>query len=464
MPEKTGPEFAISPIDGRYADKVKELGSLFSEFELNRHRILVEAEYLIALSEAGVTKSLEDNEKGTLRSLYKGFDVKDNTAIKKIENETNHDVKAVELFIKQKLAKTSIRKILEMVHFGLTSQDVNNLSCSLMLKKAMDDAYFPNLKKVVEKLLDFSEKYKGSPMLAHTHGQPASPTTLGHEFSVFAVRIARLMVELSRLELRGKLTGATGNFNAMCVADPYTDWADFSQKFVKDLGLEPDIFTTQIVPHERISIILQYIARINNVIIDLDRDVWLYISMGYLKQLPKKGETGSSTMPHKVNPIDFENSEGNAELANAMLHFMSDKLQISRLQRDLTDSTVKRNYGVSLAHTLISLKSLLKGLGKIEANEGVMRSELDGHPEVLAEAVQTVLRKLGEPGAYEKLKEFTRGKDMSISGFRDFLQELDIPDIERTNLLSLTPDKYTGMAERLTGKAISKCRKILEIL
>jgi len=388
---------AITPIDGRYHDKVKELENYFSEFGLIKFRVFIEISYLCELS-GKIIRSFNDEEKLLLDRILANFSIDDAKKIKEIEKVTNHDVKAVEYFLKEKLKETSLKDVLEMIHFGLTSYDVNDSALYLMLKNGIEQVYLPNLKQLIEKILEFSEKNKNLSILGRTHGQPASPTTFGKEFSIFALRLSREYKKLKEIEYYGKLNGAVGNYNALYLAYPTLNCVNFSENFLRKIGLKPNLITTQIESHDKFVEIFQILSRINNILLDFDQDSWMYISDNYLIQQTKKEEVGSSVMPHKVNPIDFENSEGNANIANAMISGFS-KLQISRLQRDLSDSTTTRNFGSVIAYCLLSVKSAIRGLGKVNPNEKVLREELEKNPEILSEAIQTILRKEKFEGA-----------------------------------------------------------------
>ncbi len=447
---------AISPLDGRYLGKVKELLPIFSEKALFQYRLQVEIEYLIALTQEKKIKEiriLEDKEIKKLRLLYESFSEADAAKIKKIEKITNHDVKAVEYYIKDKFKGTSLADLTEFIHFALTSEDVNNIAYSLMLIDGLW-VYKRNLKKLLSELKLFSLKNKNIPLLALTHGQPASPTTIGKELAVFYLRLHSELINLDSIELKGKFSGASGNWNAQRIAYPNIDWLEFSKNYLKALGLEFNSLTTQIEPHDSAANIYHSLIRINSIIKDLDQDIWLYISRGVFKQKQIKGEIGSSTMPHKVNPIDFENSEGNLGLANSILEFLAKKLPISRLQRDLSDSTVLRNQGVAIGYALLAVKSTLKGLAKLEINKKYCSEELDGHWEILAEPVQIILRKVGYEKPYEKLKELTRGENISKADLHKFIRGLDISKSEKDRLLKLTPEKYIGLASKLVDKYI----------
>lgn len=439
---------AVSPIDGRYLNKVSDLQEYFSEYALIKYRVRVEIEYFIALCEIPL-KQLEGFGKENftaLRKIYKEFSVADAESIKEIEKVTNHDVKAVEYFIKGKFKELGIEKFSEFVHFGLTSQDINNTSVPLSLLEGIRNSYMPALQDVVEKLEALSKEWENIPMLAHTHGQPASPTRLGKEIYVFVARIKEQLRLLGTIPYPAKFGGATGNMNAHYFTYPDIDWHAFADKFVKEkLGLTRSFPTTQIEHYDNIAALFDNLKRINTILIDLCRDMWTYISMEYFRQKIKAGEVGSSAMPHKVNPIDFENAEGNFGMANAIYAHLSGKLPVSRMQRDLTDSTVLRNVGVPLAHSIISFKSLLKGLDKLILNEVKLDADLENNWAVVAEGIQNVLRREGYPNPYETLKALTRGNN-SITGesIRNFVQELNVPESVKAELMTITPQNYVG--------------------
>ena len=441
---------AVSPIDGRYRSKTESLGEYFSEYALIRYRIRVEIEYFITLCElplpqlAGFNHDLFE----TLRDIYRNFDEGSAARVKEIEKVTNHDVKAVEYFIKEEFDKIGgLDNYKEFIHFGLTSQDINNTSVPLSLKEALADVYVPMIEELIAKLEAFAEEWKDVSMLAKTHGQPASPTRLGKEIEVFAYRLREQLSQLRNCKISAKFGGATGNYNAHHVAYPQYDWKVFGNRFVSEkLGLEREQYTTQISNYDNLCAVFDAIKRINTIIIDLDRDFWMYISMEYFKQKIKAGEVGSSAMPHKVNPIDFENSEGNLGIANAVLQFLSMKLPVSRLQRDLTDSTVLRNIGVPLGHGLIAMQSTLKGLGKLILNEEKIYNDLDATWAVVAEAVQTILRREAYPHPYEALKALTRtNQHITAESIHDFVSGLDVSDDVKKEILAITPHNYTGI-------------------
>ena len=442
---------AISPIDGRYASKTSELCDIFSEYGLIRRRVLVECTWLAALcAHRGIpeAKALSKAEAAALRAIAEDFSVADARRVKEIEKTTNHDVKAVEYFLKEKVKGTSLESRGEFIHFACTSEDINNMSHALMLRdgkavlRALQD-------EVTARIAAMAAEYAEVPMLAHTHGQPASPTTVGKELAVVAARLARQAGEIDRLVMPAKMNGAVGNFNAHLSAYPSVDWEKLARGVIESLGLRQNRLTTQIESHDGIAELFDAVCRWNTVLLDFDRDVWTYVSMGYFKQRTIKGEVGSSTMPHKVNPIDFENSEGNLGLSNAVLGHLARKLPVSRMQRDLTDSTVLRNMGVGFGYALIALRSTLKGLGKLELNAERLAEDLDHNWEVLAEPIQTVMRKVGMDHPYERLKELTRGRRVTAETLREFVRNLDLPAADKRRLLKLTPSAYVGKAADL---------------
>ena len=444
---------AVSPLDGRYASKCSEFQDIFSEYGLIKRRILVECTWLEALCDAKSIKeckALSSAERKALRAIAANVTVEDAARVKEIERTTNHDVKAIEYFLKEKVKGTSLESRGEFIHFACTSEDINNMSHALMLRdgkavlrQAMDE--------MTDKIAAMAKEYAKVPMLAHTHGQPASPTTVGKELAVVVARLRRQAAEIDRLVMPAKMNGAVGNFNAHLSAYPAVDWEALSRKVIESLGLRQNRLTTQIESHDGIAELFDAIGRWNAVLLDFDRDVWTYVSMGYFKQRTIKGEIGSSTMPHKVNPIDFENSEGNLGLANAVMGFMSRKLPVSRMQRDLTDSTTLRNMGVGFGYTLIAIRSTQKGLGKLELNETRLAEDLDGNWEVLAEPIQTVMRKVGMDHPYERLKELTRGRRVTAEIMQDFVKNLPLPKSDKERLLKLTPATYVGLAEQLAA-------------
>ncbi|TXI26062.1 MAG: adenylosuccinate lyase [Nitrosomonas sp.] len=445
---------ALSPLDGRYHAKTSALRPYFSEFALIRYRVIVEIEWLKALSNEsliGEVSPFSANTVGRLENLIKNFSVTDAEAIKAIEASTNHDVKAVEYWLKETFSQYSdIANVIEFIHFACTSEDINNLSHGLMLKNSRDEVMLPMLHALIDKLQTMAHQFASVPLLSRTHGQPATPTTMGKEMANVAYRLNYACDRLRAIALLGKINGAVGNYNAHIIAYPNLDWEKFAQNFVEQLGLTFNPYTTQIEPHDAIAALFDAYARVNTVLIDLNRDIWGYISLGYFKQKTKENEVGSSTMPHKVNPIDFENSEGNLGIANALLNHLSEKLPVSRWQRDLTDSTVLRNMGVALGHTLLAYDSCIKGLNKLEINLVAIQRDLQDAWEVLAEPVQMVMRRFGIKNPYERLKALTRGKSgISQETLHQFIQTLEIPDKEKQQLLALTPTNYIGLAEKL---------------
>lgn len=440
---------AISPIDGRYRNKVADLANYFSEEALIKYRVKVEIEYFIALCEIPLPQLADFNKDlyTDLRKIYEDFSADDAQKIKDIESVTNHDVKAVEYFIKEKFDKLSLNKYKEFIHFGLTSQDINNTAIPLSIKDAMDEVYYPTLDTLVSKLADLSEEWENIPMLARTHGQPASPTRLGKEFFVFVERINNQAIHIQHTPHAAKFGGATGNFNAHKVAYPSIDWKNFGTHFVEDiLGLHHSFPTTQIEHYDHMAALYDGLKRVNTILIDLDRDVWTYVSNDYFKQKIKKGEVGSSAMPHKVNPIDFENSEGNLGIANAIFEHLSAKLPVSRLQRDLTDSTVLRNVGVPFGHTLIGFASTLKGLNKLLLNEDKFAEDLENNWAVVAEAIQTILRREAYPNPYEALKGLTRTNEkITQQSIANFIDTLEVSEAIKNELKVITPSNYTGI-------------------
>lgn len=440
---------AISPIDGRYRSKTKSLANFFSEEALIQFRVRVEIEYFIALCELPLPQLADFNPSlfEDLRSIYKHFTEEDAKEVKEIEKKTNHDVKAVEYFIKKEFDRLEIHDYKEFIHFGLTSQDINNTSIPLSIKEAVSEVYLPQLDEVIAALKRLSDEYKDVPLLARTHGQPASPTRLGKEFAVFVKRLEEQRETLLAVPNAAKFGGATGNFNAHVVAYPKNDWKSFGTDFVENkLGLHHSFPTTQIEHYDHFAALCDAMKRINTILIDLDRDIWTYISMDYFKQKIKAGEVGSSAMPHKVNPIDFENSEGNLGIANALFGYLAEKLPISRLQRDLTDSTVLRNIGTPFGHTLIGFQSTLKGLGKLLLNEEKIKADLENNWAVVAEAIQTILRREGYPNPYEALKELTRTNEViNQAAIHSFIDQLEIDSKVKAELKTITPYNYTGL-------------------
>lgn len=439
--------FAVSPVDGRYAAVCSPLREYFSEYALIRERVKVEIKYLIALAQLQLPQLQIDSGKfDALRSIYRQFTPADAEQIKQTEKTTNHDVKAVEYFVKEKLEALGLHKAKEFVHFGLTSQDINNTATPMLVRHGIAEVMLPALTDVLNKIESQAQDWNNISLLAHTHGQPASPTRLGKEMKVFSERLRAQLEMLKSIPHSAKFGGATGNFNAHAVAYPAVDWISFADDFVNSLGLTRTTYTTQIEPYDNLAALFDNLKRINNILLDLCRDVWTYISMNYFSQTVKTGEIGSSAMPHKVNPIDFENAEGNLGIANALFEHLSAKLPVSRLQRDLTDSTVLRNTGVPFAHTLIALKSLLKGLNKILPNTQVISADLSSHAVVIAEAIQTILRREGYPNPYEALKDLTRGKEnITLQDIHQFINTLQVSDTIKAELLKITPENYTGV-------------------
>jgi len=441
---------AVSPIDGRYRSKTESLADYFSEYALIRYRVRVEIEYFITLCELPLPQLESFNSAlfEQLRDIYRNFDEASAARVKEIESITNHDVKAVEYFIKEEFDKIGgLDDYKEFIHFGLTSQDINNTSVPLSVKEALEEVFYPQVEELIAQLKEYAEAWKDVPMLAKTHGQPASPTRLGKEVEVYVYRLSEQLAILRNCKMTAKFGGATGNFNAHHVAYPQHDWRAFGNRFVSEkLGLEREQWTTQISNYDHLGSVFDAIRRINTIIIDLDRDFWMYISMEYFKQKIKAGEVGSSAMPHKVNPIDFENSEGNLGIANAILQFLAQKLPVSRLQRDLTDSTVLRNIGVPVGHSVIAIQSTLKGLRKLILNEEKLREDLENTWAVVAEAIQTILRREAYPHPYEALKALTRTNEkMTEETIHAFVQTLNVSDSVKAELMSITPYNYTGI-------------------
>lgn len=447
---------AISPIDGRYASKTDSLRPIFSEFGLIKYRVTVEVRWLQMLSnhaDIAEVPAFDKDANTLLENIIKQFSEADAARVKEIERTTNHDVKAVEYFLKEKVAgNTQLDAVSEFIHFACTSEDINNLSYGLMLKEARAEVLLPYMDKVIDAIKALAHEYACVPMLSRTHGQPASPTTVGKEMANVAHRLQRQREQTASVELTGKINGAVGNFNAHLSAYPNTDWSTTSQKFIESLGLVFNPYTIQIEPHDCIAELFDAMARFNTIVIDFARDVWGYISLGFFKQKTVAGEIGSSTMPHKVNPIDFENTEGNLGLANAIYGHLAIKLPISRWQRDLTDSTVLRNLGVGAGHSVIAYEALLKGISKLEINETALLADLDNNWEVLAEPIQTVMRRYGIEKPYEKLKELTRGQRVDHAGMQAFINGLDLPQEAKDELLKMTPANYIGNAVEMAKK------------
>jgi len=447
---------ALSPLDGRYAGKVESLRAHFSEYGLIRNRVRVELEWLKVLAaspDVAECKELSATTIAELDAIVAGFSEADAEAIKTIEARTNHDVKAMEYWLKERLAgNPEVMRISEFIHFGCTSEDINNVSHALMLKDAVTATMLPELDRLIARLRELAHQLADLPMLARTHGQPATPTTLGKEMANIAARLIRARKNIASVSLTAKFNGAVGNYNAHLSAYPLLDWESFNRRFIESFGLEFNPYTIQIEPHDAMAELFDAASRANTILIDADRDIWQYISLGYFKQKLKAGEIGSSTMPHKVNPIDFENSEGNLGMANAMLRHLAEKLPISRLQRDLTDSTVLRNMGVAFGHMLLAMDSSLRGLNKLEANPQRLAEDLENAWEVLAEPVQTVMRRFGVPNPYEQLKDLTRGKGIDRYALGEFIARLPLPDVDRQRLMEMTPATYIGKAAELARR------------
>ena len=444
----------ISPLDGRYSKSIETLSDYFSESALIKYRIKVEIEYLIHLSRQKEVKELDpisDKDIKRFQKIYNSFSIEDAKRVKAIEVATNHDVKAVEYFIREKLEKMNKKRLYPWIHFALTSEDVNNLSYSLMWQEGMRNVFLPEFHEVIKKLNTIAKQFSTTAMLSLTHGQSATPTTFGKELAVFVHRLNRQFEQIKKQQLQGKFGGATGTWAAHYTAYPKMDWLNFSKKFIRSLGLDPNLVTTQIEPHDSVVESYHSMIRVNNILIDLCRDIWSYVSRGILKQKRVPGEVGSSTMPHKINPIQFENAEGNLGLANSILGHLSNKLPLSRMQRDLTDSTTLRNQGIAMGYSYLACKNILKGLKRITVNKPGMKRELNSHWEVLAEAVQTVLRKSGSDNAYEQLKNMTQGETVTSESIIDFVKLLRIPEEDKKRLSELTPEEYIGIAPKLVS-------------
>ena len=450
------PLTAVSPVDGRYAARVEPLRPIFSEYGLIRARVLVEVRWLESLADEpkiAEVPAFSEEARRSLRRIAEEFSVVDAERVKAIERTTNHDVKAVEYFLKEKVAgQPELEAVTEFIHFACTSEDINNLSHALMLEEGRRVVLLPTMERLIDAIRSLAVKLAGLPMLSRTHGQTASPTTLGKELANFVARLERAKERVAEVVIYGKKNGAVGNYNAHVVAYPEVDWEAHSERFVRSLGIEFQRYTTQIEPHDYIAELFDAIARFNTILIDFDRDVWGYISLGYFKQRAVEGEVGSSTMPHKVNPIDFENSEGNLGIANAIMKHLAEKLPISRFQRDLTDSTVLRNLGVGIGHSLIAYEATLKGLSKLEADERRLEADLEASYEVLAEPIQTVMRRYGIEKPYEKLKELTRGKKVDAALIEEFVTGLEIPEDAKARLIALRPSSYIGLAALLAAE------------
>ena len=445
---------SLSPLDGRYRAKCEELNPYFSEFGLIKYRLIIEIFWLKALCKCPEIEELKGIDTQNLDVLVDNFDIEDAQRIKDIEKTTNHDVKAVEYFIKENFAqKEHLKPLLEFIHFACTSEDINNLAYSLMLKDSRELVLLPVMQEICNRIATMANSYSDQPMLSRTHGQPATPTTVGKEFANFVYRLRRQIKHVTECEILGKINGAVGNYNAHIVAYPDIDWESFSKEFIESLGIKYNPYTTQIEPHDYISELMDSFCRFNNILLDFNRDIWSYISLNYFKQALVSGEIGSSTMPHKVNPIDFENSEGNLGLANSIFGHLSSKLPISRWQRDLTDSTALRNLGIGFGYSLIAYRSHLRGLAKLELNIDIIDKDINECWELLAEPIQTVMRRHNITNPYEKLKELTRGKQIDESILRDFISKLEIPDEPKRMLMNLTPRSYLG-------NAVSKAKSI----
>lgn len=450
---------SLTPLDGRYRSKTADLSEYFSEYALIKTRIEIETKYLVALSEAEVVRSFNDNEKKELLAIVENFSVDDADEVKKIEEETRHDVKAAERWLRSKLSATSLSDCVEMIHFGLTSEDINNIANRLMLKRATEKVLIPSLDSIISDIVRKADEESSTAMLARTHGQAAIPTTLGKELAVFAVRLSDQVRKLGSQKLTGKLNGAVGNYNALVAAKPEVDWIEFSEKFIGSLGLEPNLFTTQINPYDDIAEYFQNYARINNILIGFNQDIWRYISDGWFTQENKAGEVGSSTMPQKINPIDFENSEGNLGLSNSMFEFMIRKLTVSRLQRDLSDSTVMRNVGTALGYSLLSYKSTLNGLSRIKTNRDAITKDLNSDSSILTEGVQTILRNAGVEDPYSLVKDLSRGKHITQEDWNNWVEGLSIDQKYKDEISKLSPENYVGLAKELTDQAIQKIKE-----
>lgn len=452
----TDPLLAISPLDGRYAESAAPLRDHFSEFAFLRDRVRVELKFLPALSKTGLVRPLSDSESAHLESVQANFSDADAKLILETERKTRHDVKAIEYFIQSKLQGTSLEDLTPWIHFGLTSEDTNSIGLAIALKESRDKVILPNLQSLISNLSDLAIKYKAVPMLARTHGQFAVPTTLGKEFAVYIARLKKTVDEIAAHKFEAKLTGAVGNFNALQAAAPKIDWVSFSQEFVASFGLEPNLLTTQILPYDNWVRYFDLIRLTNSILIDFAQDVWRYISDGALKQAVIADEVGSSTMPQKVNPIDFENAEGNLGVANSLFAHYAQKLTVSRLQRDLSDSTVRRTFGTALGHSLLAWTNFQRGLKRIAPDEEKLTAELNAHWEVISEGAQTILRAAGKSGAYESLKERTRGRVLSESDYKNWCAEIDVDADTREKLKALTPATYLGLAVELTERLVKK--------
>jgi len=448
----TAPLHLLSPLDGRYADATAPLRDYFSEFAFLHDRARLELDFLSALSKTGLIRPLTEPELRLIEAMIQNFDLADAEAIRAFEHETRHDVKAIEYFLSEKLKDTSLNDLLPWLHFGLTSEDVNNIAQAISLRDSRNAVLLPTFDTLLQHILDFAKSYRALPMLARTHGQPAVPTTLGKEFAVYLARLKKSRDEIADHQFEAKLTGAVGNFNALQAAAPHVDWPSFSADFIRKFGFVPNIATTQILPYDNWLRYFDSVRMANSILIDFSQDIWRYISDGYLKQAVVEGEVGSSTMPQKVNPIDFENAEGNLGIANSLLVYYSQKLTVSRLQRDLSDSTVRRTFGVALGHTLLAWVNLVRGMQRIAADEQKIRADLDSHWEVVSEGAQTILRAVGRSDAYESLKQQTRGRVLTEADYKSWVDALDVDESTRLNLGTLSPSTYLGLAVELTDR------------
>lgn len=442
--------FNISPVDGRYKQMTEEVRNCFSEYHLIKNRIIVEIKWLKKLFELDeMNLKVEKQDLKILDKIEKEFDIEQAKRVKEIEDITKHDVKAVEYYINEKLRENNLEKYNHLIHFACTSEDINNLAYGIMIKQLIENVYIPNVTKLIEIIKEKAKEYSGIPMLSHTHGQNATPTTVGKELAIFAYRLCRILNKIENEKITGKFNGTVGNFNAHNICYPNIDWIKVSREFVESFGLECNLFTTQIESHDSICSLFSQMKLLNNIILDFDNDMWMYISRNYFVQSNVSGEVGSSVMPHKINPINFENSMANTKMANGVFNVFTENLQISKMQRDLSDSSMLRNIGLGFSYTIIAIKQTIKGISKLNVNEKFLREELQNTPEVLAEAVQTVLRKNGYNNAYETLKGMTRGKNISIQEMRNFIEQLDMDNHDKEVLLQLEPQNYVGLAEKL---------------
>ena len=446
----------LSPLDGRYASAIAPLTNFFSEFAFLRDRVRVELNFLAALSKTGMVRPLTDSESAQLESILANFSNTDAELILDYERKTRHDVKAIEYFIQSKLQDTSLQDLLPWIHFGLTSEDTNSIGQAIALKESRDEVILPNLQSLISNLSDFALRYKSIPMLARTHGQYAVPTTVGKEFAVYTARLKKTHDDIAFYRFEAKLTGAVGNFNALQAAAPQVDWLSFSEDFVSSFDLEPNLLTTQILPYDNWVRYFDLVRLTNSILIDFAQDIWRYISDGYLKQAVVAGEVGSSTMPQKVNPIDFENAEGNLGVANSLFTHYAQKLTVSRLQRDLSDSTVRRTFGTALGHSLLAWSNFQRGMKRIAPDEEKLTAELNAHWEVVSEGAQTILRATGKPDAYESLKEQTRGRVLTEADYRSWVESIDVDDNVRVQLAALSPQSYIGLAAELVDRLIAR--------